>query len=71
MEEKLSSLKKLVSDENTPLVVIKDTMKKVVPTYHEPCEINTQVKNARKGMKNYGKMKAIVTNINYKLEEGI
>ncbi len=48
MEAKISALRKIVSDEDTPLTVMDETIRDIVPTYHHPEELNTEIKNARK-----------------------
>lgn len=48
LETKIDTLEKLVRDENVSISKIKDTMKKIVPTYHEPEEQNKKIKNSRK-----------------------
>lgn len=40
IEEKLDMFRKIVNDEHTPKEEIKETMKKCVPTYREPEEVN-------------------------------
>ena len=40
VEEKLDMFREIVNDENTSKEDIKETMKKCVPTYKEPQEVN-------------------------------
>ena len=48
LEEKIAILKEIIQDENIEKEKIRQTMKKIVPTYHEPEEVNTSIKNSRK-----------------------
>lgn len=48
LEDKLQILERIVQNEETPIEQIKKTMKKIVPTYHEPLEMNKEIKNSRK-----------------------
>ena len=63
MEEKIEILNKLIQNENIELKAIKDAMKEIVPTYHEPEEVNNVIKNSRKEIEDNmkkGKLKAIL-----------
>ena len=44
IERKLASLRELIQDEHHSYEEIKNKMKKVVPTFHEPKEVNEKVK---------------------------
>ena len=55
LETKIDTLEKLVQDENVSISRIKDSMKKIVPTYHEPEEVNEIVKNSRKELEEKSK----------------
>ena len=48
LEEKIAILKEIIQDENIEKEKIRQIMKKIVPTYHEPEEVNTSIKNSRK-----------------------
>jgi FlaA1/EpsC-like NDP-sugar epimerase len=48
LESKISKLEELVENENTTISKIKTTMKNIVPTYHEPEELNKKQRNSRK-----------------------
>ena len=48
LEKKLNRLRKIISDEDTPLNIMDDTMREIVPTYHHPDELNVEIKNSRK-----------------------
>ena len=62
MENKMTVLKELVQDENIEKEKIRQTMKKIVPTYHEPEEVNSIIKNSRKelGEKSQSKAKNVL-----------
>ena len=47
LTEKISLLTGLLQDENVEKKKIKQIMKKIVPTYHEPEEVNGKIKNSR------------------------
>ena len=47
LTEKISLLTELLQDENVDKKKIKQIMKKIVPTYHEPEEVNGKIKNSR------------------------
>ncbi len=47
LTEKISLLIGLLQDENVEKKKIKQIMKKIVPTYHEPEEVNGKIKNSR------------------------
>ncbi len=47
LKEKIKQLKELTQHESISSVEIKETMKKIVPTYHEPDEMNITQKNSR------------------------
>ena len=55
MENKMTVLKELIQDENIEKEKIRQTMKKIVPTYHEPKEVNEIVKNSRKELEEKSK----------------
>ena len=44
IERKLASLRELIQDEHHSYEEIKNKMKKAVPTFHEPKEVNEKVK---------------------------
>ncbi|MBE5819579.1 MAG: polysaccharide biosynthesis protein [Clostridiales bacterium] len=48
VEEKLDNLREIIKDEDISLQVMDETMKKIVPTYHHPEEVNNEIKNSRK-----------------------
>ena len=48
LEQKLDELRKIISDEDIPLEEMDETMKRLVPTYHHPDEVNINIKNSRK-----------------------
>lgn len=48
LESKIDLLDQLIQNEDTTINQIKTTMKRVVPTYHEPEEQNKKVRNSRK-----------------------
>ena len=58
MENKIAVLKELIQDENIEKEKIRQTMKKIVPTYHEPEEVNEIVKNSRKELEEKSQSKA-------------
>ena len=47
LTEKINLLTELLQDENVDKKKIKQIMKKIVPTYHEPEEVNGKIKNSR------------------------
>ena len=53
--KKIAVLKELIQDENIEKEKIRQTMKKIVPTYHEPEEVNEIVKNSRKELEEKSK----------------
>ena len=48
LESKITTLEALIENEDTTVNKIKQTMKKIVPTYHEPEELNQKQRNSRK-----------------------
>ena len=50
-------LKEIIQDENIEKEKIRQIMKKIVPTYHEPEEVNTSIKNSRKELGEKAKSK--------------
>ena len=50
-------LKEIIQDENIEKEKIRQIMKKIVPTYHEPEEVNTSIKNSRKELGEKAKRK--------------
>ncbi len=72
LEQKLNRLKEMTENEDIELQEIKDTMKKIVPTYHEPAEVNNkEIKNSRKEIIEFEKVKKVMGNNNLKAEEAI
>lgn len=67
LEQKLDDLRKIISSEDTPLQEMDETMRKIVPTYHHPEEVNTEIKNSRKdiekNMKKFFKKNELTTNV--------
>ena len=57
LEEKIAILKEIIQDENIEKEKIRQIMKKIVPTYHEPEEVNTSIKNSRKELGEKAKRK--------------
>ena len=57
LEEKIAILKEIIQDENIEKEKIRQIMKKIVPTYHEPEEVNTSIKNSRKELGEKAKSK--------------
>ena len=58
LEEKIAILKEIIQDENIEKEKIRQTMKKIVPTYHEPEEVNSIIKNSRKELEEKSQSKA-------------
>ena len=61
LEGKLGTLRKMVADEDITLPEIKFLMKDIVPTYHEPEEANKEIKNSRKEIISFEKIKKLAT----------
>lgn len=61
LEEKITTLRKMVEDEEITLEEIKFLMHGIVPTYHEPEEANKQIKNSRKEIISFEKIKKLAT----------
>ena len=57
LEEKIAILKEIIQDENIEKEKIRQIMKKIVPPYHEPEEVNTSIKNSRKELGEKAKSK--------------
>ena len=57
LEEKIAILKEIIQDENIEKEKIRQTMKKIIPTYHEPEEVNNSIKNSRKELGEKAKRK--------------
>mgnify|MGYP000280822971 CR=1 FL=1 len=53
----IAILKEIIQDENIEKEKIRQIMKKIVPTYHEPEEVNTSIKNSRKELGEKAKSK--------------
>ena len=47
LEEKLDKLRAVIQNEDTPLNIMEQTIREVVPTYHTPDEVNFEIKNSR------------------------
>ena len=58
LEEKIAILKEIIQDENIEKEKIRQIMKKIVPTYHEPEEVNSIIKNSRKELEEKSQSKA-------------
>ena len=69
LEQKLDDLRKIISSEDTPLQEMDETMRKIVPTYHHPEEVNTEIKNSRKDIEKNMKMLFRGKESNQKIEE--
>ena len=64
LENKITKLETLIQDEKISIAKIKQTMKNIVPTYHEPEEQNKNIKNSRKEIETRkAKIKNIIDNI--------
>ncbi len=70
LQQKLDELQKIVSDEDTPLEVMDETMKKLVPTYHHPDEVNTKIKNSREEIEKRNNIYEIVNEGNLENTQG-
>ena len=53
LEEKLEILRIMVDNEDTTLPEVKEHIKSVVPTYHEPEEMNKKIRNSRNDIINF------------------
>ena len=47
LEKKLDKLRAVIKSEDTPLNIMEQTIREVVPTYHTPDEVNVEIKNSR------------------------
>ena len=47
LESKLDKLRAVIKSEDTPLNIMEQTIREVVPTYHTPDEVNVEIKNSR------------------------
>ena len=47
LESKLDKLRAVIKSEDTPLNIMEQTIREVVPTYHTPDEVNIEIKNSR------------------------
>ena len=61
LDGKLAVLRNMVQDEDITLSEIKLLMKDIVPTYHEPEEANKAIKNSRKEIISFEKIKKLTT----------
>ena len=71
LQEKLNILRIMTDNEDTTLAEIKEHMKNLVPTYHEPEEANKQIKNSRKDIIQFEKIVKIAKEKNKNTEEAI
>ncbi len=60
LEQKLDELQKIVSDEDTPLSTMDETMRRLVPTYHHPDEVNGEIKNSRKELEKRNNINEVI-----------
>ena len=63
LEEKLEKLRNIIKSEDTPLNIMEQTIKEVVPTYHNPDEVNGEIINSRKELEKRTKSKDILKKI--------
>ena len=64
MQEKINVLREMIQNEDIELKELKEKMKKIVPTYHEPEEINNKaIKNSRKEIVEFEKIKKAVKTV--------
>ena len=59
LRQKISTLQETIQREDITLEKIKETMKRVVPTYHEAVEINNNIKNARREIEERGNLRVL------------
>ena len=62
LTEKINILTELLQDENVGKEKIKQIMKKIVPTYHEPEEVNNKIKNSRHEIEEQSNVKKLASN---------
>jgi len=63
LEEKLEKLRNIIKSEDTPLNIMEQTIKEVVPTYHNPDEVNGEIINSRKELEKRTRSKDILKKI--------
>ena len=63
LEKKLDKLRAVIKSEDTPLNIMEQTIREVVPTYHTPDEVNIEIKNSREEIEKRNITKKILTTV--------
>ncbi len=63
LESKLDKLRAVIKSEDTPLNIMEQTIREVVPTYHTPDEVNIEIKNSREEIEKRNITKKILTTV--------